>query len=134
MRRWQEINERLRLEPPGVSLAVDKASIIHPEDAGARESIGWPVGQGADFRFPPESDCTGLHVHDRGDHWTAHLDRVHPDCDAVEHLRKDAPAAFLSGGAVLGAVVGAMVARSGIGAAVGAGVGALAAALLVKAG
>jgi len=129
--QWLVVLHHLRREPAGESLAFDKDSIGHPREAGGRISVGWPVGQVADYRFPPDSACRGLHVHEHADRWVAHLDRVHPDCDAGEHLRRDAPGALLSGGAVLGAVLGAAMTKKGGGALAGAGLGLLAAALLI---
>ncbi len=30
------------------------------------------------------------------DRWEAHLDQVHPECDLLGHLRRDAPAALVA--------------------------------------
>lgn len=130
--QWLAVLDYLRDAPAGESLAFDKATIAHPREAGAHVSVGWPTGQLADYRFPPDSACRGLHVHEHPDRWVAHLDRVHPDCDVGEHLRRDAHGALLCGGAVLGAVLGGTMTKKGSGALAGAGLGLLAAALLIS--
>jgi hypothetical protein len=30
------------------------------------------------------------------DRWEVHLDRVHPECDSLGHLRRDAPSALVA--------------------------------------
>lgn len=94
-----------------------------PRVCGAELSVGWPTGQRSDLRFPPDAACRGLHVHRFADRWEAHLDRVHPDCDLLEHLRQDAPQALVVVGTGIGAALGGMVGKSASHAVVGAGIG-----------
>jgi hypothetical protein len=127
---WTLVHRRLAVEPPGTRLAYEKRSLPHPRAVGAYPSAGWPTGQIADFRFPPDSACRGLHVHEFSEHWVVHLDRVHPECNLVGHVVADVPAAVASGGALLGAVVGATISKSAAGAVLGGMVGLLAGALM----
>ena len=131
IRQWASVYEYVARFPSGQRVEYPRASIAHPREAGAVVSAGWPVGQSADYRFPPDSWCRGLHVQEYPGKWVVHLDRVHPACDLGEHARLDAPAAWCIGGAVLGAAFGAAMSKKGEGALAGAGLGLLAAALLL---
>jgi hypothetical protein len=95
-------------------------------------SVGLPEGQAADYRLVL-ADGAGLHVKDFGTHYEAHIDEVHPEVNAVEHLRRDAPGVFVVGGAALGAAIGAGAAKSKEAALVGAAIGGLFAAILAAA-
>jgi hypothetical protein len=88
---WDDVRAALLDQPCGTVIAYAKTSLPAPSSAGAIASVGLPVGQTADWRFPPDADCRGLHVQDFGDTWHAHIDRVHPTCDLLEHIRQDAP-------------------------------------------
>ena len=105
--RWWQVRQQVAALPPGTRLALLKTEIGHPQKAGAVYSVGLPVGQSEDWRFPPERNCAGVHVQDMGDHWDVHLDTVHPACDLTEHVRRDAPGAWRLGGAAVGGLVGA---------------------------
>lgn len=111
MRGWDEVEASLRLWPPGVELVLSRQSMPHPSTAGAVTAIGLPRGQLADWRFPPAADCQGLHVHEYAERWVAHLDRVHPDCGRIEHLRVDAPRVLVGVAMSLGAIFGALADR-----------------------
>lgn len=89
---WDDVQATLLAQECGTVLDLPKTSLPTPQSAGARASFGLPVGQSADWRFPPDAQCRGLHVQDFGTDWRAHIDRVHPDCDLIEHIRYDAPA------------------------------------------
>ena len=91
-------------------------------------SLGFPSGQIADYRKQLVGG-SGFHVRDFGTHYEAHIDAVHPNVDFIEHLRKDAPGTFVSGGAALGALLGNAIGRSQNATIVGAAVGALLGAL-----
>ena len=73
----------------------------------------------------PDAACRGLHVHEFGDRWEAHLDRVHPACDLVEHLRQDAPQGLCLTTTSIGAAIGGVAGRTLAGALFGGGVGLL---------
>lgn len=135
-RFWKNVYESLVPAAVGARKAIPKHGVPHPRGAGAVPSLGLPVGQLRDWRFPPDHCCRGLHVHEYSDRWEGHLDRVHPNCDPVDHIRRDAPELWMTGGAALGAVAGIAVAENkGAGALVGAGLGLLlAAATLSKKG
>ena len=125
---WDQIFIMLSTEPSGEVLRIEKHVSIHPQSAGARQSLGLPMGQQADFRWVA-GDCRGLHVRDFGTHYEAHIDKVDPSCDLVEHLRNDAPVVYVAGFSALGALVGSIFGgRDAVlaGAALGATVGALA--------
>jgi len=127
--QWGAVRREVASHPPRTLVAYPKRSLPHPRDAGARVSAGIPRGQIEDYRFPPEDDCGGLHVQEFDDRWEAHIDGVHPACDAVDHLRVDAPGAWVAAGGALGAAVGILLGRSKAAALAGAGIGALLAAL-----
>lgn len=113
---WADVRTQVS---PGQFVVVPVDAIAHPRDVGATEGSGLPRGQSADWRFPPAPDCTGLHVQRFGDLWEAHVDRVHPKCSAVDHLRHDAPGAWIGGGVLLGSLAGIATGRTGVGALVG---------------
>jgi len=125
---WLQVFAQVEQHPPRTPVRIEKAGLPHPRDAGARVSVGIPRGQIADFRFPPDHRCRGLHVQDFGDHWQVHVDEVHPACDVLDHLRVDAPGGWVSGGAVVGGIVGLLLGRSKGAMLAGAGIGALLAA------
>lgn len=131
---WAVVRSRLELLPVGTVRRYRKALLSHPRDAGAVLSLGWPVGQVADYRFAPESDCRGMHVRDVGSHWAVHLDRVHPDCSLLEHARQDAPQALFVGGALLGGLVATAISNKREATLAGAGIGLLLAALVHSSG
>lgn len=125
---WHEVLASLKAEEPGTILRLPKEWLPHPEDAGARRSIGLPFGQRSDYRWRL-ADCSGLHVRDFGSHYEAHIDQVDPQCDLVGHALKDIPGAHVAGGAAVGALAGLVLGRSKEATMVGAGVGALLAAI-----
>lgn len=108
MTTWDEVHARLAAELAGTVVVVPKAEIEPPASAGAKRSFGMFVGQTADWRFPPDAQKRGLHVEDFGDAWRAHLDEKHPDCDLLEHVRRDVPGPMvfyvaMAAGAAVGA-------------------------------
>lgn len=107
MKDWPEVAAVLATKPPGTTLQIDKAAIVAPADAGAVRSPGLPRGEDVSWRFPPSITCQGLHVREYPAVYVAHLDRVHPDCDLVEHVAQDAPE--LVAGAIIGGFVGLVV-------------------------
>jgi hypothetical protein len=126
---WGDVIIVLCGQPTGSIVRVPKGPLPHPKVFGMEVSLGFPVGQMADYRKRLEGGA-GFHIRDFGTHYEAHMDAVHPSVDFLEHLRKDAPGTFVSGGAALGALLGTAIGRSQnaalLGAAVGAVVGALA--------
>lgn len=119
---WHEVARHLATLTPGTVLAFDKARIQHPRDGGLTPSLGLPVGQRGDWRYSYPS-CGGLHVRDFGRSYSAHLDRVNPNCNPVDHVMQDTPQ--ISGGAALGALIGLMLGRSKESALIGAAIGAI---------
>lgn len=96
--RWAEVADQMRALPSLTFRNFPVASLPAPESEGAIKSTGWPRGQSADYRWPPEHDCRGLHVERFDDRWEAHFDHVHPDCSLWQHLLQDSPVAlFLAG-------------------------------------
>jgi hypothetical protein len=122
---WAQVAHRLRASAPGTRIAYAKRVLPHPRQAGAHVSVGLPVGQHSDYRFSPDGNCRGLHVHEYADRWVVHLDQVHPDCDVVEHLRRDAPGTWCLAGAAIGAAAGAALGKNGGAVLAGAGIGLL---------
>jgi len=131
---WYEVRKVLTLSEYHRILVLPKASIEDPASAGALRSIGIPRGQTADFRFPPDASCQGVHVQDFGDAWHVHLDIIHPRCDLLGHVRADAPrlGAYASLAAI-GGLTGGMV-KGGKGALIGIVGGVLVATLFDFAG
>jgi hypothetical protein len=130
---WSRIGQLVSSKPARTRVRLPKAAVPHPREAGATISVGWPVledgrVQSADFRFPPDGTCRGLHVQEYAGCWIVHVDQVHPSCDFVGHVREDHPLGWHLGGATLGAAFGAAVGRSGGAALLGAGLGILIAA------
>lgn len=122
---WPDVLGELRRRPPGTTLGIPKALVVHPVEQGAKRSVGLHVGQQRDYRFPPERDGAGMHIHEYSHHWVAHLDRVHPDRGPLRHLRTDAPGVWMVGTSVAGALAGALLTKSAGGTLVGAGLGLL---------
>ncbi len=108
---WAAVVEVLMRRPWRNPIRVAKSQLPHPRAVGMKPSVGMPLGQVADYRYALESNA-GLHVRDFGHYWEAHLDEVHPDVDPVEHVRRDAPVAFIAGAVALGAVAGGMLGKS----------------------
>jgi hypothetical protein len=126
---WDDVRAQIEAAP-GSRVTLGLEGTPHPQEAGATRDLGLPVGQLDDWRFPPAGDCTGMHVHRFADRWVAHIDRVHPACSLVGHVRADAPQLLVGVGLALGAAVGA---RSGaVGCILGAVLGGLSGAALAK--
>ncbi len=132
LRTWQDVVLALSHRPAGTILRLRKGLLVHPRRAGMKPSVGLPEGQSADWRRRLAGG-RGLHVKVFRDHYEAHIDRVHPDVNPVEHLRQDAPGVFVGGGVALGAALGAAVGRWGSSTAVGAALGGVLAALWASA-
>lgn len=98
---WGDVRRQLEGSPAGARVVVGLDAPA-PELAGARRDVGLPVGQLADWRFAAAADCTGLHVHEHADRYEAHIDRVHPACSLVGHVRADAPQLLVAGAALAG--------------------------------
>lgn len=122
--RWWSYLRGQALRQPGQRIHAQKHLVPHPRDAGAYVSVGLPLGQDQDFRFPPEHDCRGVHVQSFGEVWVIHVDRVHPVCDPVEHLRVDAPGTWVAALTAVGGLIGLALGRRKEAAAAGALVGA----------
>lgn len=86
---WADVYWRLTASAKGTEIEIPKDLIAHPMHNGAYKSVGLPKGQAGDWRFPPDPEGRGLHVHDIGWGWRAHLDAVHPETSIVGHLVKD---------------------------------------------
>jgi hypothetical protein len=86
---WPQVHACVAGLPLGAVYIVPKGAIAHPGIVGASRSIGLPVGQIADWRFPPGPQCDGLHVHEFPHDWRVHLDRVHPSCSLLNHFFVD---------------------------------------------
>jgi hypothetical protein len=127
--QWPDVYRALLDEPRGATLTLPRAELPPPTSAGAAPSRGF--GLGDHWRFAPDAKCRGLHVRTDGDAYEAHLDRVHPDCSLVGHLRADAPGVFVAGGTACGAVAGGVLA-GGRGAAIGSALGFVASYLLAR--
>lgn len=131
IRTWVDAARVLASQQQGAVLRVRKGTLPHPEVAGMRESIGLPEGQHADFRKLLRGG-RGFHVKDFGRYYEAHVDEVHPDVSALEHLRQDAPDVYVSGSIALGAVVGTAIGKTPRAALVGAAIGGLLALLATE--
>lgn len=121
---WLDVAEYLSGQDPGTIFRVPVSGMEHPLDSGMRRSAGLPLGQRSDFRFRLD-ECAGLHVRDFGTHYEAHIDKVDPSCDPVEHGLQDAPGATIIGTAALGALLGGFLGKSRDALFAGAAIGAL---------
>lgn len=119
---WSEVEGALRHQPPGAVLEVARDVMPSPTSVGMRRSVGLPVGQSVDWR-KALSDGRSLHVREYGDAYRCHLDDVDPSVSVVDHLRQDAPVAWVVAGSLLGAAVGVALGRSLGGALWGAAAG-----------
>jgi hypothetical protein len=128
---WPDVVLFLARNPAGSVLRLLKGVLPHPKTFGMTTSIGLPEGQRADYRKRLASGA-GFHVKDFGAHYEAHLDRVHPDLNLVEHLRVDAPGTFIAGGAALGALAGLALGGSKDNVLVGAALGGLLSAIALE--
>ena len=118
MRTWREIRREL-LEGTRRVVRVSADEVPHPSTEGAVRSVGLPVGQVEDWRFPADDKCRGLHVQMIDGMWVAHVDRIHPDCGGLRHLFADAPAVGFVGSIGLGASLGFVFQKTVIGAGIG---------------
>ncbi len=100
---FEGLHETLLTVPLGTVILVKMPKDVHPEQYGAKRSTGLSKGQLEDWRFPPDDAGQGMHLHKYHDHWSAHLDRWHPEANMIEHLRYDAPGVYMG---VMGAVGG----------------------------
>jgi hypothetical protein len=119
---WASIARQLANQPFGTVIRVERHRVQHTRDAGLQPSMGLPVGQSSDWRFA-YPHCGALHVRDFGCHYSAHLDRVNPECDPIGHVVSDTPQ--IAGGVALGALLGLAFGRSKEAALVGAMFGGL---------
>lgn len=118
---WNNVVAELAGRPPQTRLLLAKGVLPHPKAAGMRPSAGLPEGQIADYRHR-FTDGSGLHVQDFGDHYEAHLDKVHPETDFLQHLREDAPGVLVGGAAAAGATAGGLIGGTWKAALVGAAI------------
>lgn len=130
VRSWAAVLTILNFYPSGTILRVTKQGLPHPKVFGMFWSVGMPEGQVADYRKVLPGGA-GFHVKDFQTHYEVHIDRVHPDINVIEHLRHDAPSAFVASSTALGALVGTALGRSGGAALAGAAVGGLVGLLLL---
>lgn len=86
---WDDVADLI--DKDGGTVEINKADLPPPREAGAARSVGLPKGQDLDWRFPPRPDGSGLHVQEFSDHYSAHIDRVHPTVSVLNHLAADAP-------------------------------------------
>lgn len=125
---WKSVAVALRSGPPPACVRVPAWQVEHPTAAGMTRSVGLPLGQVADWRWP-HPNCHGLHVREYVGYYTVHVDQVNPRCDLPGHITVDAP--LVGGGAALGALVGLVIGESAgammIGALIGGAMGAAAA-------
>lgn len=125
MRSWDPIIVYLATQKLETIFDVAKADLPHPLDSGGERSVGWPVGQHADYRFAATREHPGVHVQDFGHVWRAQRDRS--SADIVVGATNDAKPGVLLGGAALGAAIAAIASKNPNAALAGALLGALAA-------
>lgn len=108
--RYQIINEVLSF-PPHVDIFYHRNEIPTPISMGFEESIGEPVGQLSDHRFPLE-DGRSVHLKTYEKWIGIHWDKVHPNTieNCFEHLRRDSPLWHTALCALTGAGMGALAA------------------------
>lgn len=91
------IEERARNLKPGEEIFIDKSEVEEPLVGWTKAIIAIPHdGSQASYRKGR------LHMHDMGDHYAVHVDRIDPKKDPVGHLKDDAPETITMG--VVGSV------------------------------
>ena len=123
---WHAIRRQLQ---PGRSLTISKSSgFPHPRDAGARQTLSWPVGQLADYAL----DLPGaapLLIREFVDRYDAVLLGMELAEQAASLVETNPTAALYVGGTMLGATLGALT-RQRNAVLAGAAIGALTALVL----
>jgi hypothetical protein len=111
---WQQVAQLLAAQAPGTKLRLPRHLTQHPADGGLSPTVGFPVGQRADYRLD-DGGAQVLYVQDFGTHLEARLEirtaRTHAALNAGEAVTAD-EASTLVGTAVLGGLVGLLLGRS----------------------
>jgi hypothetical protein len=91
------IEEKARGLKPGEEIYIQKSEVEEPLIGWNRAIVAIPhEGSKASYRKGR------LHMHDMGDHYAVHVDRIDPKEDPVGHLKDDAPETLAMG--VVGSV------------------------------
>jgi hypothetical protein len=123
LRAWRAVRQRLQSNG---QMTISKARPFpHPRDAGARPTVGWPIGQLADYALELEPGAPPLFIREFTDRFEAVVAGVALAEHALSLVDLDPAAALGLGGALLGAVIGASLTRKTDCAIVGAALGAL---------
>ncbi len=128
---WHEVAQLLAAQPAGAVLRVQKHQVEHPSAAGLVASMGLPVGQRSDFRWP-QGIPVGLHVRDFGAHYEACLERTDAARRLVEQLGTATRGNHVAAMAALGALAGTLLGKKPEAVLAGAAVGGLLALLTVN--
>lgn len=101
------INNVLSL-PPHIDIFYHRDEIPDPSSMGFEESMGEPVGQLSDHRFPLE-DGRSVHLKTYEKWIGVHWDKVHPNTieNCFEHLRRDSPLWYTAMCIIAGGGIGA---------------------------
>lgn len=100
-----EIINRIVSAPEGKMWWIKKSKMVHPIFDGFRKSVGWPMGENSNWRLQLR-DGSCIHVREYDGHYTAHLDKVDPDVNLIDHLRKDFPVGYIGVFSLAGAMLG----------------------------
>lgn len=109
---WDDVSQSVLELAAREDLKVGKAGLGDPMLHGFERSAGTPRGQIADYRRTLEN-CRCIHALEFGDYYLVHWDEVSPKCSVPEHLRRDAPGAYVATGAAVFAAAGAGLAGKG---------------------
>lgn len=112
---WGQVAQLLAAQAPGTRLRLPRHLTQHPSDSGLLPTVGFPVGQRADYRLD-DGGTQILYVQDFGSHLEARLEirrtaRSHAGLNVAESASVD-EAGNLVGGAVLGMLAGLLLGRS----------------------
>ena len=103
----QAINEVMS-RPPHEEICYLKNEISHPLTLGFYRRLGEPKGQLADYGLTLK-DGKSIHARDYGIKIGLHWDKVDPNINWFEHLRRDSPATYVGMWTLVGAGLGGAV-------------------------
>jgi hypothetical protein len=93
--------------PPHYDIYFTKDQLPHPVELGFRiEYHAEPKGQYADFRLQL-SDGSCIHSSEYDEYYGFHWDKVDPNVNPIEHLRRDSPLYYIILCTIGGAAIGA---------------------------
>ncbi len=94
--------------PPHEEIFCLKDEIPHPLSLGFYKRIGEPKGQLADYGLTLK-DGKSIHVREYENKFGFHWDKVDPNVNWFEHLRRDSPATYVGMSTLFGVGLGGAI-------------------------